>query len=162
MLEWPAPDWRPIQPFPFTSARGAFAGLTTEEGRIELTYFLRPQDKTLVAIVNFGPRAQGAPGLVHGGMILTVLDEALGAACWADGKPALTVQLNTRFSRSIPVNSRMLVETEITRVRNRLIFVRGVIRGTDNSIYAETEGRFMRLSAEALRQKFGQALSPQA
>ena len=75
---WPEPDWKPIQPFPFSGARGAFTGLTAEEGRIELSYFQRPNDKSLVAIADFGPRTQGAPGLVHGGMILTVLDEALG------------------------------------------------------------------------------------
>lgn len=154
METWPAPDWTPVQPFPFAAARGAFAGLTDDEGRLELAYYKRP-DGCLAAIAEFGPRAEGAPGLVHGGLILTVLDEALGAAAWVAGHPSLTVRLNTDFHLSVPLGARCLVETRVQGERHRVTTVTGTLRGPDGTEYARAEGLFMRLSDQAYAQLFG-------
>ena len=156
-MPWPAPDWTPVHPFPFAAARKAFAGPTSDEGRIVMRYFRRP-DGTLAAVAEFGPRAEGAPGQVHGGMILTVLDEALGAAVWVAGHPVLTVRLETEFRKSVPIRSRLLVETEVVRVRHRLVAARGVLLGADGTRYASASGDFMRLSEPQQRALFGRAL----
>ncbi len=143
-----------MQPFPFAAARGAFAGLTADEGRLELSYYERP-DGTLAAVAEFGPRAEGAPGLVHGGMILTVLDEALGAACWVAGHPSLTVRLNTEFRLSIPLATRCLVETRVAAARHGLMAASGQVRCAQGKVYASAEGRFMRLDDAAHAKLFG-------
>ena len=91
---WPLPGWEAVQPFPFAEARGAFAGMTGTEGRIVLKYYKR-HDGSLVATARFGELSEGAPGLVHGGAILTALDEALGAAAWLAGRPVMTARLTT-------------------------------------------------------------------
>ncbi len=158
---WPEADWTRVQPFPFTEARAAFAGLTADEGRLELAYYRRPRDGALVAVADFGPRAQGAPGLVHGGMILTVLDEALGAACWVAGHPSLTVRLTTDFRRSVPLGARALVETRVEPARHRLASASGTLRGPDGTVYAAAEGRFMRLDDAAYARLFGRSKTPE-
>jgi acyl-coenzyme A thioesterase PaaI-like protein len=152
--DWPAPDWIRVSPFPFSAARAAFAGPTSDEGKLELAYYRRP-DGSLVALADFGPRAEGAPGLVHGGMILTVLDEALGAACWVAGHPSLTVRLSTEFRLSVPLKTQCLVETRFTGSRLRLAFAEGSLRGRDGTVYASAEGRFMRLTDAAYERLFG-------
>ena len=50
MPRWPEADWKAVQPFPFAAARGAFAGMTSSEGRIVLRYFQRPDG--LIGIVS--------------------------------------------------------------------------------------------------------------
>jgi len=152
---WPEADWTPVQPFPFAAARGAFAGLTADEGRLELVYYKRPEDGALVAVADFGPRAEGAPGLVHGGMILTVLDEALGAAAWVAGHPSLTVRLDTEFRLSVPLGTRCLVETRVSASRHRLMDVEGTLRCAEKKVYAAAKGRFMRLDGAAYEELFG-------
>lgn len=152
---WPEADWTPVQPFPHAAARGAFAGLTADEGRLELAYYRRGRDGALVAIAQFGPRAEGAPGLVHGGLILTVLDEALGAACWVGGHPSLTVRLNTEFRLSVPLGTRALVETTVPAVRHRLASVSGILRGVDGTVYASADGRFLELTDGQHAKLFG-------
>ena len=77
----------------------AFAGMTSDEGRIVLRYFRRP-DGALVATAKFGPLSEGAPGLVHGGAILTALDEALGAAGQIDGAIATWQQVLSMYAYS--------------------------------------------------------------
>jgi len=158
--DWPEADWIKVSPFPFAAARGAFTGLTADEGRLELAYYRRPRDGALLAIADFGPRAEGAPGIVHGGMILTVLDEALGAACWVAGHPSLTVRLNTDFRLSVPLGSRCLVETRVTSARHRLVASEGSLRGRDGTVYASAEGRFMRLDDAAYARIFGRDAAP--
>lgn len=150
----PAPDWIPVQPFPFAAARKMFTGPTSLEGLVALKYFKRP-DGTLAALASFGPLSEGAPGQVHGGMILTVLDEALGAAAWVAGHPVLTVHLETEFRASVPVNAELLVETRITAVRHRVVFVEGGLMGPDGKRYAGATARFLLLDEQARRRILG-------
>lgn len=157
---WPEADWKRVQPFPFAAARGAFAGPTADRNRIAMDYYLRPKDSALVAVVTFGALAEGAPGLVHGGMTMTVLDEALGAACWLTGRPSLTVQMSTDFRRGVPLGARLLVETHVTNERHRLISVSGTLRGPEGALYACADGRFLHLDAASQRRIFGRAVSP--
>lgn len=144
-MAWPHPDWTPVQPFPFAAARGAFAGMTSTEGRIVLKYY-RKHDDSLVATAQFGPQSEGAPGLVHGGALLTALDEALGAAAWLMGRPVMTARLTTEFRKGVPLGAAMLVETRFIRERHRLVLLEGTLTGPDDQVYAYADGRFMVLS----------------
>jgi len=154
---WPAPDWTPVRPFPFAAARKAFAGLTSQEDLLVLRYFRRP-DSVLVATAEFGPMSEGAPGLVHGGAILTALDEALGAAAWVAGFPSLTVRIETEFRKSVPLHAHLLVETRVGTIRRRLAQVEGELIGPDGTVYASAKGRFMRLDETSQKKLFGRTV----
>ena len=151
---WPLPDWEAVQPFPFAAARGAFTGMTGTEGRIVLQYFRR-RDRSLVATARFGSLSEGAPGLVHGGAILTALDEALGAAAWLAGRPVMTARLTTEFRKGVPLGATMLVETRLIGERHRLVTLEGTLSGPDNLVYAYADGRFMVLGDAAQRRILG-------
>lgn len=155
---WIKPDWKPVEPFPFNAARKSFTGPTSDEGLVSLKYF-QASDGALRAIASFGPQSEGAPGQVHGGMILTVLDEALGAAAWLAGHPVLTVRLQTEFRMSVPVRTNMLVTTHLARVRHKLVFVEGELLGADGKRYAGAKGEFLELSPDAQRRVFGRTHS---
>jgi acyl-coenzyme A thioesterase PaaI-like protein len=155
MADLPAPDWKPVQPFPFAEARKMFTGPTSLEGLVSLRYFLRP-DKTLTALATFGPLSEGAPGRVHGGMILTVLDEALGAAAWVAGHRGPTIRLETDFRAAVPVNAQLLVETRVVALRHRVAFVEGKLLGPGGTLYAQAKGRFLVLGDAERQRMFGQ------
>jgi acyl-coenzyme A thioesterase PaaI-like protein len=159
MATWPEPDWKPVQPFPFAAARGAFAGMTSSEGRIVLRYFQRP-DGALVATAEFGSLSEGAPGLVHGGAILTALDEALGAAAWLAGRRCMTARLSTEFRKGTPLGAELLVVTRIVASRRRLIDLTGELIGPDGVVYAAAHGRFMELEEAQLKRIFGRPGAP--
>ena len=156
---WPEPDWLSVRPFPFAAARGAFAGMTSTEGSLVLRYFRRP-DGALVATAEFGPLSEGAPGLVHGGAILTALDEALGAAAWLSGRRCMTARLTTEFRTGAPLGARLLVVTRLLSARHRLIDLEGELVGPDGTVYAAARGRFMELDEAQLGRIFGPAASP--
>jgi acyl-coenzyme A thioesterase PaaI-like protein len=156
-MAWPHPDWTPVQPFPFATSRAAFAGMTSSEGRIMLKYYRR-HDDSLVATAEFGKLSEGAPGLVHGGAILTALDEALGAAAWLMGRPVMTARLTTEFRKGVPLGATMLVETRFIRERHRLVLLEGTLSGPDDQVYAYADGRFMVLADADQKRILGRVL----
>jgi acyl-coenzyme A thioesterase PaaI-like protein len=158
MAQWPEAGWKPVQPFPFAAARGAFAGMTSSEGRIVLHYYQRP-DGTLVATVEFGPLSEGAPGLVHGGAILTALDEALGAAAWMVGRRCMTARLTTEFRRGTPLGAELLVVPRVVASRHRLIDLTGELVGPTGTVYAAAHGRFMELDEAQQKRILGRSAS---
>jgi len=49
------------------------------------------------------PAHQGAPGLIHGGLLATAFDEVMGAVSWMLHVPAVTGRLETDFVKPVPV-----------------------------------------------------------
>ncbi|MCX5797047.1 MAG: PaaI family thioesterase [Elusimicrobia bacterium] len=154
LSDWPLPDWKPVQPFPFCEARRAFTGPASAQAPVVIDYYQRP-DRSLAAVARFRPATEGAPGHAHGGAVLTVLDEALGAAAWLAGCRVMTVKLATDFRRAVPLGATMLVETRITARRHRMVFVEGEMRGPDAALYAAARGSFLELSPGAHLRIFG-------
>jgi acyl-coenzyme A thioesterase PaaI-like protein len=143
-----------IHPFPFAEARRTFTADEYSSDRILIRYFLE-DDGRLLAQVRFGPRSEGAPGFVHGGGLLTVLDEAMGAACWQRGWTVMTVRLSTTFRLPVPVGAELTAETEILRDRRRTVDVAGRLVDRGGRVYVEAEGSFARLPPDRLKAIFG-------
>lgn len=153
-MPWPEPGWTPVDPFPFAEAGRAFGGATRDPKFISLKYYKRP-DGSLAALAHFGPTAMGAPGRSHGGATLTILDEALGAACWVAGHRVLTARLTADFRKGVPVPADLLVETSLGKARHRMITASGRLIDAEGVVYAEAEGRFLELGPEAHERIFG-------
>ncbi|NNE11176.1 MAG: PaaI family thioesterase [Ilumatobacter sp.] len=59
----------------------------------------------------------GAPTLVHGGVTLAILDEAMAWACIAIGRQwAVTSETTTRFHRAVRIGRPYRVEAEVVGV----------------------------------------------
>jgi acyl-coenzyme A thioesterase PaaI-like protein len=51
------------------------------------------------------PAHQGAPGLIHGGLLATAFDEVMGAVGWLVRIPAVTGRLEIDYVKPVPVGS---------------------------------------------------------
>ena len=101
------------------------------------------------AVAEFQPRAehQGYPGLVHGGLIATALDEAMGWAMYILGVWAVTGRMEVKYRQPLSLDAKATVSGEIIRNRGRWLEVRGEVR-SGGKLVAESEGLFMRLPQE--------------
>jgi uncharacterized protein (TIGR00369 family) len=63
------------------------------------------------------PEYQGWSGLVHGGLLATVLDEVMARLLWEKGINAITGRLTVRYHRPVRVGDRVQVRGRITRHR---------------------------------------------
>jgi acyl-coenzyme A thioesterase PaaI-like protein len=51
------------------------------------------------------PAHQGAPGLIHGGLLATAFDEVMGAVGWLVRTPAVTGRLEIDYVKPVPIGS---------------------------------------------------------
>ena len=68
---------------------------------------------------------QGAPGLAHGGVLATAMDEALGSSAWVLGKRYVTGRLETDFMAPVPVGSTVHLRSWCTGVDGRKAYLQG-------------------------------------
>jgi len=91
---------------------------------------------------------QGYPGRMHGGVVLTLIDETMGWAVYHAAKWGATARLNVRFRKPVRLDEPLHVEAWIVTDRARLIELRGEVRDTRGQLLAEGEGTFMRLDEQ--------------
>ncbi|WP_067973528.1 PaaI family thioesterase [Nocardiopsis trehalosi] len=89
---------------------------------------LEPVDGELRGTVVLSGVYQGPPGLVHGGWIAALLDQALGGASSAAGLPGLTANLKVDYRRPTPLGVPLEVTARVTGTERRKVFVAGEIR----------------------------------
>ena len=85
---------------------------------------LHVDDATGVVRVAFTPRPEhtGFEGVVHGGVLATVLDEAMvWAAIWAGRRLCLAAELTVRFRRVAQVGEPLEAVARVTDARARLV-----------------------------------------
>ncbi|GCE47584.1 acyl-coenzyme A thioesterase PaaI-like protein [Thermosporothrix hazakensis] len=114
----------------------------------------RREGDTVVS--DFRPQAehQGFPGVIHGGIIATVLDEALNRTSMLTDSPAwsMTGRLEIRYRKYVPYGPLLRVRAELGKQKGRLMQASGKITLAEDEsvVLAEAQGTFMALSSEML------------
>jgi acyl-coenzyme A thioesterase PaaI-like protein len=87
---------------------------------------------------------QGYPGIMHGGLVATLLDEAMAhAAIHAHGL-AVTGELSVRMrGNGAPIGRPLRLLGWVTFRRGRLVKTAAELRGEEGELLAEAEGKFM-------------------
>ncbi|MFJ6635245.1 PaaI family thioesterase [Streptomyces sp. NPDC091376] len=105
---------------------------------------------SLTAEFTVAPAHQGAPGLAHGGVLTTALDETLGSLNWLLRVIAVTGRLETDFVRPVPVDTVLFLQAEVTAVSGRKIYSRatGRIGGPDGPVAVRAEALFIEVKVD--------------
>ena len=64
---------------------------------------------------------QGYDGILHGGVLATLLDEAVGKLSLVLGIPAVTAEMTIRFAKPVPTDKNLRVRGRITAERRRIL-----------------------------------------
>lgn len=64
---------------------------------------------------------QGYAGVLHGGVLSTVLDEVVGKLSVLLGKPAVTAEMTVRFVKPVPTGLPLAVRGRITEESRRVL-----------------------------------------
>jgi acyl-coenzyme A thioesterase PaaI-like protein len=118
--------------------------------------FRREDDR---AICEYTPceYQQGYPGRMHGGIVMTMIDEAMGWAVYGAQRWGATARLNVRFRRPVRLDEPLRIEAWIVKDRHRLIELRGEVRDGNGQLLAEGEGTFMKLNESMASEMSGLA-----
>lgn len=107
-------------------------------------------------VADFQPREehQGFPGVIHGGIVAAVLDEALGrTSLLSDNQEwTMTGRLEVRYRRYVPYGPLLRVRATLDMERRRVLQASGVLTLADDEsvVLAEAHGSFLPLSPETV------------
>lgn len=90
---------------------------------------------------HLGAAYEGPPGLVHGGVSALLLDQLLGEAAGAGGKPGMTGTLTLRYRRGTPLGA-LRGEAWIERVDGIKTWAKGQLSDAEG-VTVEAEGLFI-------------------
>lgn len=104
-------------------------------------------------------RYEGYAGMAHGGVLTTMLDEAMSWAITARGDFAVTARMTVSFRQPARIGALMRVEARVIGTRRQIVDAEAKIIEVDSgAIVAEAEGRFMRVTdsqAAEWRERYG-------
>lgn len=105
---------------------------------------------TMLSTLEVGDYHQGAPGLAHGGVIATAMDEAMGALNRLLLVPVVTVHLEVDYVRPVPVGTTLHISTHIAGQVGRKVYTSGQARidGADGPVAVEAAALLLQVPLE--------------
>ncbi|MGF6768244.1 uncharacterized protein (TIGR00369 family) [Paraburkholderia sp. GAS199] len=87
----------------------------------------RTHDDMLSFGVLMGEQHLNPAGVVHGGMLTTLLDQVLSTAAWqVNGRlPCVTIQFDSQFLSAVKAGDFVEARAEIIKTTRELVFTRG-------------------------------------
>jgi acyl-coenzyme A thioesterase PaaI-like protein len=96
---------------------------------------------------------QGAPGLAHGGLLATAVDEVLGSLNWLLAGPAVTASLTVDFRRPVPVGTALHLLARVEGRDGRKVFSSGTatVGAPDGPVALTARATFVQVPLEHFR-----------
>ena len=111
---------------------------------LRLSFAVDKEKQTVKTTFVASPTFQGWDGIVHGGILSTLLDEAMANLVYELGYQAVTALIEIRFKKPAPILEPLLVYGEVTEVTKRLIRAKAHIAKEDGTILAVGTSTFMK------------------
>lgn len=121
--------------------------------------FFHDLDRNIVtAEFSLSDSYSGAPTMLHGGVTLAVLDEAMAWACIAIGRQwAVTSRTTTTFHRAVYVDTPHIVEAEVVEQNDAEITTIGRVVNLASIVRADARATFTALGEAQLKHAVGEA-----
>ena len=113
-------------------------------GGLHLNFEIDKEKQTLKTTFIASTTFQGWDGIVHGGIISTLLDEAMSKLSFELGYNAVMASLEVRFKKPAPILEPLHVYGEITEVSKRLVKAKARVVKQDGTILAEGKSTLIR------------------
>jgi len=107
---------------------------------LHIKFYEDHEDQQLIVRLTIPDRYQGYPGIAHGGILATVLDETAGRALMMvseDNPFWVTAKLEIRYRKPTPTETPLTVVGWVVRQRSRSAEVAGEIRLPDGTVTVE-------------------------
>jgi len=126
---------------------------------LHLRFHETPDNGLVASEFRIPRRFEGPPGHVHGGIIATILDEAMGKVNRRKGIVALTRHMSIDYLRPVPLATRLRAVGWSVKEEGRKHFHTGEIRALDGTVLARAKGVFIAISSAELFEKYKERLT---
>jgi uncharacterized protein (TIGR00369 family) len=101
-----------------------------------------------------GKRYTGPPGHCHGGIIASILDDAMGKVNKLHHVIALTKEMTVEYLKPVPLHKPLRVEGRELKVEGRIHINAAEILNEKNEVLARSRGTFIAIDPEKMFAKF--------
>jgi len=146
-----AADWyetRPYQGFPEEKrVNNLTAGALKGPGRLALPPLIRVKkdESESIVFLHLGRGLCGHDGIVHGGLLATVLDETLARTAILNfpAKVGVTARLELNYKAPTMADQIVVIKTRIAELKERKAVVSGRIEDLNGTLLVEASGTFV-------------------
>ncbi|KAH8111402.1 Thioesterase/thiol ester dehydrase-isomerase [Phellopilus nigrolimitatus] len=148
------------------AANSMTAGALRGPGRLALPPLLRVKrdESECVVVTHFGRGLCGHDGIVHGGLIATVLDETLGRLSIMNfpEKVAVTATLTVDYKAPTRADQFVVVRARLVELKGRKAYVEGSVEDVHGTVLATAKALFIQpkyaklLDTTAIRKALGE------
>ena len=117
---------------------------------LRLKFFV-DADHRIVCHVRVPRRFEGPPGHVHGGIIATLLDEAMSKANRQFGIVAMTRQMEVEYLKPVPLLTQLELSARHVDATGRKHRCEAEIRDTSHHVLARGKALFIAVDADTIR-----------
>ncbi len=132
-----------------TQAHGRCAVCGRAAGHPPRLRFAVRDDGSVQAVFQPGPIHEGYDGMLHGGVIATLLDAAMTNCLFAQGRCGLTAELCVRFRHPVVTTAPLRLRAWVERASPPLFVLRAQIE-QEGRLRATAVGKFMDKSRAAV------------
>jgi len=121
---------------------------------MRLKFILDEERQTFVCRFRLSKRYTGPPGHCHGGIIATILDDAMGKVNKLHHVIALTREMTVEYLKPVPLQKPLRVEGREISVRGTQHINAAEILNERNEVLARSRGVFIAIDPEKMFGKF--------
>jgi len=120
--------------------------------RLRFTY--DEERDCFVCRFRLGKRYTGPPAHSHGGIIATILDEAMGKVNKLRHVVALTSEITVNYLKPVPLNEPLRVESREVKVKGRKHINMAEILNEKGEVLARSQGLFIAINPHRMFARF--------
>jgi uncharacterized protein (TIGR00369 family) len=117
-------------------------------GGMHLNFTMDERRRRCSSSFRLGKRFTGPPAHCHGGIIATILDDAMGKLNKLYGVVAVTSKMTVEYLRPVPLYQRLRVESHHVSRRGRRLTRIAEIRNHRGTVLARSRGVFIAIDPE--------------
>jgi uncharacterized protein (TIGR00369 family) len=118
---------------------------------LKLRLSIDPERGESAAEVVFEARFQGWAGIVHGGLLATVLDEALIYAAGAKGLKCVTGEITVRYVKPASTGVRYTLKGRFLEEKGRIVMAESELLDADGTQVARATGKLFKVEGKLRR-----------
>jgi uncharacterized protein (TIGR00369 family) len=124
-------------------------GPANPEG-LHLVFTFDAEAQTATALVNLTRNHEGPPGHIHGGIIATLMDEAMSKLNRPLGVIAMTRHIEVDYLRPSPLGRELVLTGHHLRRDGRKLFHEAELKTLEGTVLARSKGIFIVIDADLI------------
>jgi uncharacterized protein (TIGR00369 family) len=128
-------------------------GMNNPEG-MRLKFILDENRQSFVCRFRLSKRYTGPPGHAHGGIIASILDDAMGKVNKLRHVVALTREMTVEYLKPVPLHKPLRVEGREIKVEGRIHLNAAEILNEKDEVLARSRGTFIAIDPEKMFKKY--------